>query len=261
MTTGYRWTAGLAQPPPRGRRRHGARLVGSRGPRRAFSDARPWNAHSIGTCWSRSMPTTRANPSVFSRPSAAGSPVMARVAVHGASGAEPARPGGARGRCRSGRWRRRPPRASRRPPRPGRESTATTTWAASTSKKRRSASRVSERPNPSVPSGMNGRPATNRRDLVGHDLHVVGDGHDRPLRPFEQPSVTSGMRARLAGVQPVPPLGVERLLTERLVRGRRPQLDADVVVGRQLVVRGRPLPGRDRRTARSPSWRALRAPP
>src|SRR6185437_1016010 len=37
------------------------------------------------------------------------------------------------------------------------DSTATTTWAASTSKYRRRASRASERPNPSVPSEVNGR--------------------------------------------------------------------------------------------------------
>ena len=48
-------------------------------PRRSLSVAGPLKAHSIGTCWSSSMPISRASGSVISSWSAAGSPVMGMV--------------------------------------------------------------------------------------------------------------------------------------------------------------------------------------
>src|SRR4051794_22610014 len=45
---------------------------------RSFNRCGPKNAHSIGTCWSRSMPSSNASGSVLRSSSASGLPVMAR---------------------------------------------------------------------------------------------------------------------------------------------------------------------------------------
>ena len=78
------------------------------------------------------------------------------------------------------------PPGSPSPRPPARSSTATTTWPASTSKKRRNASRVSLRPYPSVPRGHEGarHPAGH---LVGHHLHEVGDRHHGPAHFGQRP--------------------------------------------------------------------------
>ena len=97
-------------------------------------------------------------------------------------------------------------------------------------------------------------------DLLGNDLHEVGDGDDRARRVGEQLSDVG--RARLlAGVQAVPALDLERVLAQPLVRRRRPQLDADVEVLGQLggSLRG-PRPAPSRRTATWPVATGPRVP-
>ncbi len=51
----------------------------SKCPSRCFKVNGPLNAHSMGTCWSRSMPMSNAVPLVLSNLSAVGSPVMKSV--------------------------------------------------------------------------------------------------------------------------------------------------------------------------------------
>jgi hypothetical protein len=52
-------------------------------------------------------------------------------------------------------------------------------------------------------------------DLVGHEGHVVGDRHHRPVAVGQQLGDPRGA-ALLAGVQAVPPLGGQRLLAQAL---------------------------------------------
>ena len=118
-------------------------------------------------------------------------------------------------------------------------STATTTWAASVSKWRRSAARVSLRPKPSVPKRREVArdPAGH---LVGDRLHEVGHRHDRALGGC-QSGRDIRRRRRLVGVKPVVALHSEGLLPQRLVRRHRPQFGAHVVLlGQQsLGLQGR----------------------
>ena len=111
-------------------------------------------------------------------------------------------------------------------------STAAITLWASVSKKRRSDSRVSERPKPSVPSGMNrrGYPAG---DLVGHHGHVVGDRHHWAAAPA-QPLGDHRHPGLILGVQAVPPLHGQRLLPGRFEGGGAQQVDPDLVALGQL---------------------------
>src|SRR3954469_16681036 len=48
-----------------------------------------WNAHSIGTCWSSSIPSSRARGSSASRRSASASPVMKKVLAGTSEGYAP----------------------------------------------------------------------------------------------------------------------------------------------------------------------------
>ena len=103
-----------------------------------------------------------------------------------------------------------------------------------TSKWVRSASRVSERPNPSVPSTVYGR-STQRRDHVRQRLHVVGGGHDRSRRRVEALADVGDARLGV-GVEAVPALDLERVVAQLLERGRAPHVGGDVVaLGEQLL--------------------------
>ena len=74
---GKRWIAGFSQhTATKSSTSIAAMRVASRWPRRRRSVAGPANAHSIGTCWSSSIPISSAVPSPLSSPSASASPVM-----------------------------------------------------------------------------------------------------------------------------------------------------------------------------------------
>ena len=82
ITAGKRWIAGFVQHTATNASSSIAAIrAASRWPSRACNVAGPANAHSIGTCWSSSIPISSAVPSVFSSSSAAGSPVMYSVPV------------------------------------------------------------------------------------------------------------------------------------------------------------------------------------
>ena len=69
-------------------------------------------------------------------------------------------------------------------------------------------------------------------DLLGDDLHEVGDGDDRGVGTTEQLG-DEGIRGWLGCSRFH--RSAQRLLAQRLVRRRRPQLGADVPVRRQLL--------------------------
>ena len=74
---GKRWIAGFSQhTATKSSTSIAAIRAASRCPRRRRSVAGPANAHSIGTCWSSSIPISSAVPSRLRSPSASGSPVM-----------------------------------------------------------------------------------------------------------------------------------------------------------------------------------------
>ena len=167
---GNRWRAGFSlNTAARASGSMAARAATSRWPpsrsRRSKGDR---NARSSGTCWSRTMAMTSARGSSESSWSTASSPVTwitwIRLPTFADVDSNWPVPGLSRsrgrrspGRCRTGRWPSATVPAGTAPSAARLDRTATTTWAASTSKNRRRTSRVSDRPNPSVPSEVNRR--------------------------------------------------------------------------------------------------------
>ena len=125
------------------------------------------------------------------------------------------------------------------PSRASRESAAAAMDSALTSKCRRRCSRLSLRPKPSVPSVTN-RPAQPRRYLVGHNLHVVGSGDDRPFGSVER---RQNVRAflRLGGMQTVPAFGGQRVATQFVVAGHAPDVGWHAVLFGQDILRAQRL--------------------
>ena len=96
---------------------------------------------------------------------------------------------------------------------------------ASTSKWRRSAARVSERPKPSVPSGVSPC-GTKRATMSGTQLDEVGGGDHGTSGVGELRGDERNTRGR-ARVQAVPAFGGERVGAELLVARHAPDVGAD----------------------------------
>ena len=137
-------------------------------------------------------------------------------------------------------------------------SAATTIDSASTWKCRRSACRVSDRPNPSVPSEVYvaGHPAG---DQVGHGPHEVADGDHRTAGRRRSALVTYGTRGLLVRVQQVVLLGGHRVAAQLRPRRRRPDVGGDApLLGRAAAAPSAPTACRCRRrgsAARGPVGR------
>ena len=113
-------------------------------------------------------------------------------------------------------------------PRRARVSVASTMKRASTSKKSRSAARLSLRPKPSVPSSAAAAAASDRSPPAAPSCSRRRRRTRRAPRPRH--CVTYGTRGCLAGMQHVPALGGEPVAIELVVAGHAPHVGRDVVL-------------------------------
>ena len=106
ITAGKRWMAGFAQhTATRSSTGIAAIRLASRWPSRLLIVAGPVNAHSIGTCWSSSIPIIKRQTVAVQQPVGHGVPGDEEVAGHAADcTAGPVRPNGPIGRARGGTW-------------------------------------------------------------------------------------------------------------------------------------------------------------